>query len=255
MRRLLPKALAFVWGVVWLVSKTSFAQIPVALPTEYFPERDITVPLSIGNVTGQDVKAFLLTITFDASVFEVVDVATDGNLAEPFAIVVNNDTPGQVTIGGAHFDAIEGDGVLLRINGRFLKKGTTDLIFASFTFNEGEPQAAPKNGEISNTVRVDSEDETLLPTAFRLSGNYPNPFNPTTTIQFDLPETANVRVDIVDMLGRVVMTIPAQVYQAGTDHRINVDASSLASGIYVYQLSAQGATKRFVESSTMTLIK
>jgi hypothetical protein len=102
---------------------------------------------------------------------------------------------------------------------------------------------------------VSNEDESMLPTAFRLAGNYPNPFNPTTSIQFDLPESAEVRVDIVDMLGRVVMTIPAQVYQAGANHRVNVDAASLASGIYVYQVTARGTAKTFVESSTMTLIK
>jgi hypothetical protein len=76
MRRLLPKALAFVLGVVWLVSKTSFAQIPVALPTEFYSERNISLPLSIGDVTGQDVKAFLLTITYDPAVLEISEVTT-----------------------------------------------------------------------------------------------------------------------------------------------------------------------------------
>ena len=56
-----------------------------------------------------------------------------------------------------------------------------------------------------------------LPTEFALHGNYPNPFNPSTRIQFDLPETAQVRVQIVDMLGREVMSLPAQEFEAGDE--------------------------------------
>lgn len=255
MRRLLPKAFAFVLGAIILVSKTSLAQVPVALPTESFSERNVTIPVSIGDVTGEEVKAFLLTITYDATVIEVSDVVTDGDLAEDFVLVANSDVPGRITISGAHFEAISGEGTLLRLNGRFLKKGTTDLVFNSFAFNEGQPAAEPNNGLISNAINISNEDESLVPTSFELAGNYPNPFNPTTSIQFDLPETAEVKIDIVDMLGRVVMTIPSQVYQAGSSHRVHVDASSLASGIYVYQVSAVGAQKTYVETSTMTLIK
>ena len=94
-----------------------------------------------------------------------------------------------------------------------------------------------------------------LPDSFELLGNYPNPFNPTTTIQFDLPEAAEVTIEIVDMLGRKAMTIPSQVYQAGARHLVNIDASSLASGIYVYRVSARGTVQNYMQSATMTLIK
>ena len=255
MRRFFPKVCTFVLGVVWLISKTSFAQVPVALPTEYFSDRDISLPVTVGDVTGQDIKAFLVTITYDATIFRIDGIDTDGALAEGFAIVFNTDTPGQVTIGGAHFEAMSGEGTLFQLNGTFVKKGTTDLVFSSFAFNEGNPAVSVGNGEISNSVRVSSEDESLLPEHFALAGNYPNPFNPTTAVQFDLPEAAEVSIQIADMLGRKVMTVPAKSYQAGANHRIEVDASSLASGMYVYRVVARGVNKTHTQTSTMTLIK
>lgn len=255
MSRIFPKALAFVLGVVFFVSNSVNAQVPVALPTGYFDAREIALPLTVGDLTGQEVKAFLLTMTYDDSIIEVTSVDAQGDLAENFSLILNTDQPGHITVGGAHYEALQGDGVLLHLKARFLKKGTTNLSLDSFSFNEGLPLAATQNGEVSNTVKVSTESENGLPESFELLGNYPNPFNPTTTIQFNLPEPAEVTIEIVDMLGRKAMTIPAQVYQAGAQHRVDVDASSLASGVYVYRVNARGATQNYVKSATMTLIK
>ena len=69
-----------------------------------------------------------------------------------------------------------------------------------------------KNGMIIPTevVMGVEEDGAELPTEFALHGNYLNPFNPSTQIQFDLPENAQVQIQIIDMLGREVITLPAQ---------------------------------------------
>ena len=255
MSQFYPKAKVFVLGVLFLISPSVFAQVPVALPTEYFEVREIALPVTVGDLSGQDVKAFLLTMTYDESVLEITGVDAQGDLAEDFALILNTDTPGQLTVGGAHFEAIQGDGTLLRIQAKFRKKGTSSLMLDSFSFNEGSPSAATISGEVSNTVRVSNEDEGRLPTSFELRGNYPNPFNPTTTIQFDLPEAAEVTITLIDMLGREALTIPAANYQAGAQHSVEVDASSLASGVYVYQVKARGVQKTYVRSATMTLIK
>lgn len=255
MSQFYPKAKAFVLGVLFFVSHSVSAQIPVALPTEYFEVRDIALPITVGDLSGQDVKAFLLTMTYDESVLEITGVDASGDLAEEFALILNTDTPGQLTVGGAHFEAIEGDGVLMRIQAKFLKKGTSSLKLDSFSFNEGAPAVATVSGEVSNTVRVSNEEEGGIPSTFELLGNYPNPFNPTTTVQFDLPEAAEVTIKLVDMLGREALTIPASNFQAGARHRVEVDASSLASGVYVYQVKARGVQQTYVKTATMTLIK
>jgi len=105
------------------------------------------------------------------------------------------------------------------------------------------------------TVVTANEEEVEVPETFSLNGNYPNPFNPTTTIQFDLPETAQVSIAIVDMLGRTVMTIPAQNIAAGTKRTVQVNASDIASGMYVYRLVAKSATNTWVSTGKMTLLK
>ena len=94
-----------------------------------------------------------------------------------------------------------------------------------------------------------------LPTEFALHGNYPNPFNPSTRIQFDLPETAQVRVQIVDMLGREVMSLPAQEFEAGANQSMEIHAMNLASGTYLYRMIATGAEGRHVKTGRMTLVK
>lgn len=98
-------------------------------------------------------------------------------------------------------------------------------------------------------------DGPELPRAFAVHGNYPNPFNPSTNISFDLPEAAEVRVEVYDIVGRRVMELAPQSFQAGAKHAIRVDASNLASGTYLYRVVAemQGSTR--VESGKMLLVR
>ncbi len=113
-----------------------------------------------------------------------------------------------------------------------------------------------RNGMVIPTVVVTGVEESAeLPTEFALHGNYPNPFNPSTQIQFDLPENAQVQIQIVDMLGREVITLPAQEMEAGANRSIELHATSLASGTYLYRLIAKGAEQRHVKTGRMTLVK
>ena len=75
------------------------------------------------------------------------------------------------------------------------------------------------------------------PREFRVYDNYPNPFNPATTIQYDIPKNALVQVKVFDILGREVATLVNKKQAAGT-YSINFDASNLANGIYIYKITA-----------------
>ncbi len=113
-----------------------------------------------------------------------------------------------------------------------------------------------RNGEIVPVQTVTGVEESAeLPTEFALHGNYPNPFNPSTRIQFDLPENAQVQIQIVDMLGREVMVLPAQEVEAGANRSVELQATSLASGTYLYRLIATGTESRHVKTGRMTLVK
>ena len=85
------------------------------------------------------------------------------------------------------------------------------------------------------------ENETELPVNYSLSQNYPNPFNPETTIKFSLPQRSKVKLEIIDILGRVVSTIVNSELDAGS-YNYKWNGSNYASGVYVYKLTANEFT-------------
>ncbi len=91
--------------------------------------------------------------------------------------------------------------------------------------------------------------------SFTLHGNYPNPFNPSTTIRFDLPAAADVQVSFINTLGQVVHETPMTSFAAGMNHEINVDGSDWASGVYFYQVKADMSANQVLESGKMMLLK
>ncbi|NIR52181.1 family 10 glycosylhydrolase [candidate division KSB1 bacterium] len=91
----------------------------------------------------------------------------------------------------------------------------------------------------SSTPVTVASDETQVPDRFQLFQNYPNPFNPTTAISFDIPETGLVTLKVYDMLGREVVTVLKERKAPGS-YKINFDASGLATGVYIYQMTING---------------
>ncbi len=100
-----------------------------------------------------------------------------------------------------------------------------------------------QKGVINNT-------ENDNPIEFGLSQNYPNPFNPVTVISYQLAVNSDVSLKVFDMLGREVAVLVKEQKATGK-YQVSFDASSLASGVYFYQLKA-GA---FIETRSMLLIK
>lgn len=107
------------------------------------------------------------------------------------------------------------------------------------------------DSNFSNCIMVNKEEQSVsVPKVFSLYQNYPNPFNPNTTIKFDLPKAAFTKLTIYDVLGRVVATLVNQKMNAGS-YDIAWDASSYASGTYIYKLEAGDYTS----VKKMTLVK
>jgi endonuclease/exonuclease/phosphatase family metal-dependent hydrolase len=98
-------------------------------------------------------------------------------------------------------------------------------------------------------VLTSNEDEIIeTPTTVSLNQNYPNPFNPSTTISYTLDSSTNVSLSVYDITGRKVATLVNGRQTAGAQE-VRFDASSLASGVYIYRLeTATGAslTKKMV---------
>jgi hypothetical protein len=94
-----------------------------------------------------------------------------------------------------------------------------------------------------------------VPVEFALHENYPNPFNPTTTLRFDLPEVSDITLTIYNMLGQKVRTFDYQNTSAGY-HSVKWNATNdygdpVGAGVYLYQLQ----TKDFVKTRKMVLLK
>ena len=70
-----------------------------------------------------------------------------------------------------------------------------------------------------------------------MPGNFPNPFSEATQILLDLPAEANVSVDVTDMLGRLVVSLPVQSFPAGSERIVPFDGGMLASGLYMYRVN------------------
>jgi hypothetical protein len=84
---------------------------------------------------------------------------------------------------------------------------------------------------------------------------HPNPFNPSTTIKFGLPEQSKVTLSVYNILGQKVFEATEKNLAAG-EHSYNFNASQLSSGIYIYNIHAVGINgKDFVASKKMTLLK
>jgi hypothetical protein len=120
-----------------------------------------------------------------------------------------------------------------------------------------------------DTVKVSGDDRVLfvnrydylsiaaegVPLEFALHENYPNPFNPTTTLRFDLPEISDITLTIYNMLGQKVRTFDYQNTSPGY-HSVTWDATNdfgqqVGAGVYLYQLQ----TKNFVKTRKMVLLK
>ena len=152
---------------------------------------------------------------------------------------------------------VENDGFRYEVNGTHNSPGTTkfnSLAFGvsnatttSFTLEEVYINKVPP-AQIGVSIEGGVDDG--LPRVFALKQNYPNPFNPSTNIQFDLPQSADVKMTVYNMLGQKVMTLVDRRMDAGF-HHVTFDARSLASGMYVYRIEAGS----FVSTKKMMLIK
>ena len=152
----------------------------------------------------------------------------------------------EIDVFEVSLNGYEGETVILNLS------GTKNVMAIGF-----EIFGVDIRGDRISTQTVTSVVDEIaeLPTEFALHGNYPNPFNPSTRIQFDLPESAQVTLQVVDMLGREVMTLPAKEFEAGANRNIEINAVNLASGTYLYRMIATGAESRYVKTGRMTLVK
>jgi len=119
-------------------------------------------------------------------------------------------------------------------------------------WNEGEIMEDAAEMTLSFALGIGEE---LLPDVYALHQNFPNPFNPITTLRYDLPENSLVSITIYDIMGREVKSLINQTQDAGFKSIIwnatNDYGKPVSAGVYLYQIQAD----EFVQTKKMVLLK
>jgi photosystem II stability/assembly factor-like uncharacterized protein len=110
---------------------------------------------------------------------------------------------------------------------------------------------------VTDIITGISQTGSEIPSVYELYTNYPNPFNPVTSIKFDLPAGSNVKITVFDMLGSEVTRLVNNNLAAGR-YSVDWDASAYGSGVYFYRVEAfetGGLAREFVKVKKMVLVK
>jgi hypothetical protein len=229
----------------------------------------VIVPLTLKNV--QAMAALDLPLKYSKGV-TLEEVTFEGTRSADFDFKyadIQNDK-NTVIIGlipmvyGVKKDLDPGDGVIANLVFRVDDPSVKSIDLSTttttnpdhslmFVYSDANGQIKDMAPELSGlSVAMQASDVKPLPTVFALRQNAPNPFNPSTSIVYDLPKATNVRLEIYNVLGQKVKTLVDGYQNAGTQNIIwdgrDQSGASVASGIYFYRINAGdfNATKKMM---------
>ena len=218
-----------VLGVSWVMNDIGYDSVNV--------KDDLAVTAEM------DTSEILLNTAIDyyGSMADIVDPlywGTDDQLPSPFQ---SHDSMLPSWTGGEYDVSTEhGNVVFMAFNLSMMPDDDQQAVMGNFLAWSGA------TGSVSN------EDELNLPTEFALYENYPNPFNPVTTIRFDVPEISDVNITVFNVLGKEVNSLDLNTMSPGTHHikwrGIDNAGKPVSSGLYFYTIKAGDffATKKMM---------
>jgi hypothetical protein len=258
--------------VTWL------SVMPVAGTITANQNEDITISINATGLSGGN-HSTSLDITSNDPVSPVMNVIVNLHVRMPAifssrdsmdfdSVYVGADSTISLTIENVGTDTLVVDSILIT-NAAF-SVDTSNFVVLPFEMQEVEVTFAPTaQGQYDGLLRIASNDPAndtvdvavsgygeppvgientpALPKTFAVSPNYPNPFNPTTKIKYQLPQTSEVRLTIYNILGQPVRTLLNSRIEAGY-HNVEWDGrnefgAQVASGIYLYHFSADSYHK------------
>jgi len=132
---------------------------------------------------------------------------------------------------------------------RFYADANQSNVLQEYLLTPETPIAVPEQAVLAQFLPAEHHSKDPLSTLEQpeLLGNYPNPFNPTTTISYRLPADTQVTLEIYSLLGKRIQTL-IETRQSAGSYQIPFDAGNLASGIYLYRLTAgtSSVTRRMI---------
>ena len=142
----------------------------------------------------------------------------------------------------------------------YMHEAGVELISGTWNIiaTDGKYDVSATNGPFTLTIdgsKLNVNESDLVPESFALYANYPNPFNPTTTISYDLPEQAQVTLSIYDLLGKKIKTLVNQSQDAGNKIAMwdgtDEFGRQVSAGVYLYRIQAG----EFTQTRKMLLLK
>lgn len=204
------------------------------------------LPFLIDSLSGAQVGLYLKPGT-------TINDPNDSDVGYSIEIAVDLTKVGYVSAGGQ----VLWWGITL-LDGDSFVQTADDYGNRVWFFRENGGSAAPAWSYLDPTpTSVAGRGADVLPNTFALLGNYPNPFNPSTSIRFTMPAAGVVTLKVFDVLGRNVATVPLGLQEAGAQE-ISFDAAKLSSGVYLYRLEMTTRGNRQSVSTgygKMTLMK
>ncbi len=216
----------------------------------------VAVDVSLANVAA--LVGYGFALNYETDNFEFVSVApADEDLLKStggetlFHHIVSD---GQITVANGLFNgtAVSGGGDAVRFVFRVLREFEDNARFEIANGLVFDPGQLQNPAVVAGVLELQS-----TPREFALHQNFPNPFNPDTTIKYDLAESADVTLQIYNVLGQVVRTLVASEAQNAGRYQIRWNGMDdrgvpVSSGIYFYQISADG---KFSDVRKLMLLK
>jgi uncharacterized delta-60 repeat protein len=199
------------------------------------------------NAANYDDKAYALALDGSGNVYVTgYSIGKNGN--RDCATIKYNSTMAQQWVAryngpanshdGANAIAVDGFRNVYVTGYSTSSNGTKDYVTIKYP-GTGANSTFSETIDSGNKDLMEINTNATLPTTFNLAQNFPNPFNPTTTIRFETPRVSHVKLVIYNLRGELVHALVDSEMAAGF-HLVTFDASGLASGIYFYRLEAGG---------------
>ena len=214
--------LPLTYNSTWTTQGTQSVQSTISIPIV----GDQTTTLDEQYSSDFSVDAYGQVKMPDGKVLDALRVK------EVASLTYNSQTTASVTY---HIVTKTGESVSIPVLDQNATSGTVAVDGISWTSGEG----------VTAVDRISN-----IPTEYSLNQNYPNPFNPSTEISFSIPKRSFVSLKVYDITGREIENLVNKELDAGT-YSVDFNGVSLASGVYFYQISANG----FIQTRKMLLAK
>ena len=222
----------------------------------------IDLPVVLNN--PQNIYSLALDLKYNPEYLEIVSMDYASEMSSALISEGTTEDKSEVKIAAADDAVLPLDRNLVHVRFRMKKDFDTDengkIYLRNYRLNE---MNSVQNGDSVNfgILTAVKQQASSIPAEFVLKANYPNPFNPTTTIAFGLPEKANIHLTIFNVVGQEIAELYSGELSAGY-HQLqwngrNQSDYAAPSGIYFYRMDAVGLNdaKHFTDTKKMILLK